>query len=243
VDSTRKLAFATGVLFIITFVASIPAAFSLYKPVLHNANYIIGAGADSRVLWGAFSEVVLVIANIASALVLFPLLKRQNEGVALGYVCARVVESMIIVVGILSLLSIVTLRHAGVTGAEAASLVIAGKSLLAVHKWSFLLGPGLLGSGSTGMLLGYLMYRSGLVPRRLAILGLIGGPLVVASGIAVLFGAYEQTSTLSGIATIPEILWEGAVLGIYLIVKGFKPSPITSESVQPLAVEGVFSLR
>jgi hypothetical protein len=228
-----------GILFIITFVVSIPPAFFLYKPLLNHTGYIIGAGADMRVTLGALLEVILVIANIATAIVLFPILKRQSEAVALGYVAARIVESMLIVVGILSVLAVVTLRHAGATGADAASLVIAGRSLVAIHKWTFLLGPGLLGAGATGILLGYLMYRSGLVPRRLAMLGLIGGPLVVASGVAVLFGAYDQGSTWSGIATLPEILWEGGVLGIWLIVKGFNPAPIISGESPHIGVEAL----
>jgi Domain of unknown function (DUF4386) len=236
-SSARKTALVTGILFLLTFVFSI-AAVLLYGPVLHNANYIVGAGADARLRWGALFEIMLVISAIGTAIVLYPILKRQSEGVALAYVAARIVENMIIIVGILSLLAVVTLRHAGATGADAASLVIAGKSLVAIHKWTFLLGPGFLGAGvGNGMLLGWLMYRSGLVPRRLAMLGLIGGPLVVASGIAVLFGAYEQTSKLSGIATIPEILWEGGVLGIWLIVKGFKPSPVTSGDSRHVGVD------
>jgi hypothetical protein len=235
-SSTRKTALVTGILFIVTFITAI-AGKILYGPVVDHASYIIGAGADTRVTWGALFEVMLVIANFGTALVLYPILKRQNEGLALAYVVSRVVENMIIIVGILSLLSVVTLRHAGATGADAATLLVAGKSLVAVHKWTFLLGPGLLGSGGTGMLLGWLMYRSGLVPRRMALLGLIGGPLVVASGIAVMFGAYEQTSRWSGLATIPEILWEGAVLGIWLIVKGFRPSPITAGDTSPIRAD------
>lgn len=74
-----------------------------------------------------------------------------------------------------------------------------------------------------GLLLGYLMYRSELVPRRMALLGLIGGPLLLASDMAILFGAYKQTAGISGVLTVPEAAWE-ASLGIYLVVKGFKTS-------------------
>ena len=84
-DPTRKTARVTGVLFIITFITSIPAALWLYTPVLDDANYILGAGADTRVAWGAFLEVLLIIANIGTAVALFPILKRQNEPLALGY--------------------------------------------------------------------------------------------------------------------------------------------------------------
>lgn len=227
-DATRKTALVTGVLFIITFITSIPALF-LYNPVLKDAHYIVGAGADTRVLSGAFLEVILAIANIGSALALFSVLRRKHEGMALGYVAARIVESTFIVIGIISVLSIVTLRkhNAGATGADAAALITVGRSLVAVHDWTFLLGPGFVVGIGNGLLLGYLMYQTGLVPRRMAMLGLIGGPLICASGIAVLFGLYDQVSPVSGIATIPEFFWELS-LGIWLIARGFNHSPITA---------------
>ncbi len=229
-NSTSKSARVAGVLFLITFIASIPAAFYFYPPVLNDPNYIVGAGADMGVRLGALLEVILVVANVGTAVVLFPILKRQNEAVALGYVTARVLESAVIVVGILSLLSVVTLRQefAGAAGADAASIVAVGSALVAVHDWTFLLGPGFLAPLGNGMLLGYLMYRSGLVPRGMAMLGLVGGPLLIASMVAVLFGAYEQVSVWSAIATIPEFLWELS-LGIWLVAKGFNASAIASE--------------
>ena len=227
--STRTIATVTGWLFLITFITSIPAAFVFYPPVLTDPTYIVSAGADMGVKLGALLEVILVVANIGTAVVLYPLVKRQNDTVALGYVTARVVESTIIAVGIISLLSVVTLRQdfAGAAGADAASLVPIGSALVAVHDWTFLLGPGFLAPLGNGILLGYLMYRSGLVPRGMAMLGLIGGPLLIASFVAVLFGVFEQVSLPAAIATIPEFLWELS-LGIYLVVKGFKPSPITA---------------
>jgi hypothetical protein len=230
VTSTRMIATVTGWLFLITFITSIPAAFVFYPPVLNDPNYIVGAGADMSVKLGAFMEVILVVANIGTAVVLYPLLKRQNSIVALGYVTARVMEGAMIAVGILSLLSVVTLRQdfAGVAGVDAASLVPIGSALVAVHDWTFLLGPGFLAPLGNGILLGYLMYRSGLVPRGMAMLGLIGGPLLIVAFVAVLFGVFEQVSLPAAIATIPEFLWELS-LGIYLVVKGFKPSPITAE--------------
>jgi len=212
--STRSLALIAGVFFVITFVTSIPALI-LYDPVLNDPNYIVGAGADTRVFLGASLELLLIIANIGTALALFPILKRQNEGLALGYVTARLVECGFIAVGIVSLLSVVTLRQ-DAAGADADSLV-------AIHDATFLLGPGFVVGVGNGLMLGWLMYRSGLVPRRMAMLGLVGGPLVCASGIAVMFGAFEAGSVGHFIATIPEIAWE-ASLGIYLIAKGFKAS-------------------
>jgi Domain of unknown function (DUF4386) len=220
----QRIAKVTGVLFLITYIAI--AALPLYSSVLDDPRYILGAGTDAQVRLGAFLEFIVVIANIGTAVVLYPIVKRQNQVVALGYVATRIVESMIIAVGIFSLLSIVTLRQdlAG-SGADSASLVTAGRSLIALHDWTFLFGPGILAGLGNGILLGYLLYRSGLVPRRLATLGLVGGPVVSASGIAVLFGAYEQLSVWSGIATILEFVYELS-LGIYLTIKGFKPSPI-----------------
>jgi hypothetical protein len=228
VDPTRKIATVTGWLFLVTFITSIPAAFVLYPPLLDDPNYIVGAGDDMRVSLGALLEVILVVANIGTAVVLYPLVKRQNEIVALGYVTARIMEGAMIAVGIISLLSVVTLRQefAGVAGADAASLVPIGSALVAVHDWTFLLGPGFLAPFGNGILLGYLMYRSGLVPRGMAMLGLIGGPLLIVAFVAILFGVFEQVSLPAAIATIPEFLWELS-LGIYLVVKGFQPSPIS----------------
>jgi hypothetical protein len=223
----QKIARITGWLFIVTFVASIPAYFFFYAHILDNARYIVGAGGDSRVFWGALLEMFVIIANIGTAVALFPILKRQNEGLALGYVTARLVESGFIAVGILSLLAVVTLRQdAG--SADPATLITAGKSLVAVHDWTFLLGPGFVVGIGNGLLLGYMMYRSGLVPRRMAMLGLIGGPLIILSGIGVLFGLFDAGSSPQVIATVPEFFWELS-LGIYLIVKGFRPSPILAE--------------
>ena len=223
-SSTRKTALIAGALFVITFLTSIPAALLLYAPVLDHTNYIVGAGADTRVALGAFLEVLLIVANVGSAVVLFPVLKRQNEGLALGYVTARIIESTFIAIGIVSVLAVLTLRrNVGSTGAG--PLVTVGRSLVAIHDWTFLLGPGWIVGVGNGLILGYLMYRSGLVPRRMAMLGLIGGPLIIASGTAVLFNVIQPGSAAQVIATIPEFVWELS-LGIYLMVKGFKPSPI-----------------
>jgi hypothetical protein len=239
VTSTRTIAFVTGVLFLITFITSIPAAFVFYPPVLNDPNYIVSAGADMGVKVGALLEVILVVANIGTAVVLYPLVKRQNSIVALGYVTARVMEGAMIAVGVLSVLSVVTLRQefAGAAGADPASLVPLGSALVAVHDWTFLLGPGFLAPLGNGILLGYLMYRSGLMPRGMAMLGLIGGPLLLVSFVAVLFGVYDQVSLPSAIATIPEFVWELS-LGIYLTVKGFLPAPIIKEYERELGQDG-----
>ena len=227
----QKIARVTGVLFLITYITSIPAFFVFYAPVLEDPRYIAGAGADTSVSLGAFLELILIIANIGTAVVLWPVLKRQNEILALGYVTARVVECVFIAVGILSLLTVVTLRQEA-AGADADSLVAVGASLVALHDWTFLLGPGFVVGVGNGLMLGYLMYRSGLVPRRMAMLGLVGGPLLCASGIAILFGVIEAGGVWQAIATIPEFFWELS-LGIWLIVKGFNPSAVASLSTNP----------
>jgi Domain of unknown function (DUF4386) len=226
VDSARRTAFITGLLFIITFITSIPAALILYTDVLDNVSKYIGAsGNDTAVPLGAFLEMLLIIANIGTALWLFPILKRQHEPLALGYVAARIVECTFIAIGLVSLLAVVTLRQ-DVTG-SAGSLTAAGESLVAIHDWTFLLGPGWVVGVGNGLILGYLMYRSGLVPRGMAILGLIAGPVLLIGGTAALFDVIDKDSALKALAALPEAAWELS-LGIYLMAKGFKPSPILS---------------
>jgi hypothetical protein len=230
----RRAARIAGALFVVTFITAI-GALLLYDPVLNDPGYITSAGADTRVLLGAFLELLLIIANIGTAVVLFPILKRQSESMALGFVAARIVESAFIAVGILSVVTVVTLRQDLAGAADPATLDTVGRSLVAIHDWTFLLGPGFVVGIGNGLLLGYLMYRSALVPRRMAMLGLVGGPLICASGIAVLFGVIEPGSAAQAIATIPEFIWELS-LGIYLIVKGFKPSSITAGNNGDIAV-------
>jgi hypothetical protein len=222
----QTIARVTGVLFLITYITSIPAFFVFYAPVLGDPNYIVGSGADTSVRLGAFLEVILIISGIGTAVVVWPVLKRVNEILALGFVTARLVECAFIAVGLLSLLTVVTLRQAGAAGADAGSLLTVGESLVALHDWTFLLGPGFVVGIGNGLILGYLMYTSRLVPRGLAMLGLIGGPVLCAAGIAILFGVFEAGSVWQIIATIPEFFWELG-LGIWLIVKGFNPSALS----------------
>jgi Domain of unknown function (DUF4386) len=225
-SATRRVALLAGVLYLITFVASIPAL-ALYASVLSDPAWVLGPGPDTGVLWGGLLEVITALAGIGTAVVLFPVVKRQNEAAALGFVAARTLEASIIVLGVVSLLAVVTLRQdlAGGTGADAASLVTTGRALVAVHTWTFLLGPGVM-PGVNALLLGSLLYRSRLVPRLIPLMGLVGGPLLLASSIATLFGAYSQLSVWSGIATIPIFFWELS-LGVWLVVKGFTPSTTT----------------
>lgn len=231
-DSTRRTALVAGVFYLITFAASIPAVF-LLAPVLDNADHIVSSGTDTAVLWGCFLDLVNALACIGTAVALFPVVRRQNEAVALGFVTARVMEAAIIVIGVVSLLAVVTLRQdlAGAPGTDPASLVTTGRALVAVRDWTFLLGPSLM-PGINALLLGWLLYRSGLVPRVIPVLGLIGAPLLIASAIAALFRGNDPVTVLAAIATVPIFLWELS-LGVWLVVRGFKPSPITTGMAEP----------
>ena len=204
-----------GILFIITFVTSIPAL-ALFQPVLDDpAGYIAGGGHDSKIYLGVLLELLLIIANVATAVVLYPIVRRQNEILSIGYVAARVMESVFIAAGILFVLGIVTLRH---DDPSASALAV---SLAALKDWTFLLGPGFVVGWGNGLILGYLMYASRLVPRKMAVLGLIGGPLIILSGVGVLFDVWDAGGTVQALATIPEFVWELS-LGVYCAVKGFR---------------------
>ena len=222
----QKIARVTGVLFLITYITSIPPVLFLYGPLLDDPRYILGGGAaDNGLSLGALLELILIVANIGSAVVLWPVAKRVNEILALGFVTARVMESVFIAVGVLSLLTVVALRQAGAAGADAGSLVTVGESLVTLHGWTFLLGPGFVVGIGNGLILGYLMYRSRLMPRGFAILGLIAGPLLLARFVGVLFGVFEPLGVLGGLMVVPEFLWELS-LGLWLAVRGFNPSAI-----------------
>jgi hypothetical protein len=227
-EALQKPGRIAGLWFLGTFVFSIPAAL-LYAPALE-ADYILGDGLHARISLGALFEILLAIANIATAVVFFPVLKRVNEAVALGYVASRTIESAIIVTGLISLMSLITLREvfAG-TSDDTASLGTAGLMLVALHDWTFLLGPQFCAGFGNGLLLGYLMYKSQLVPRRMALLGLIGGPLAFIGGVFVLFGTFDQPSGPLIAFTAVEVAWE-ASLAIYLTIKGYRPSPLLADA-------------
>jgi len=232
-DRLRKTAMLAGGLYLVTFAASIPARFFFLDPVLSDPGYIVGSGADTRVLAGGLLDMVNALACIATAVVLFTVVKRQSETLALGFVASRLLEAAIIAIGVVSLFAVVTLRQdlAGTAGAEEAALVTVGASLVAVYEWTFLFGPNVL-AAVNGLLLGTLMYRSGLVPRAIPLMGLIGGPLLLASVVGVVFGAHDLDAGQHVIAAAPIALWELS-LGVYLVVKGFKPSRITASAVPP----------
>jgi len=219
----RTTATLAGVFFVVAAVAAI-IGLALYQPLLHDPTaYVTGSGNDASIFLGAFFEVLVVISVIGTAVTLFPVVRKQSEGFAVGYLAGRTVEGVVIAVGIMSLLTAVTLRQ-GYTGADAAAYVVAAKSLVALHNWTFLLGPNIaLGVNTT--LLATLMLRSGLVPRWIPIVGFAGGPLIFVSGIAEMFGLYSQVSTVGAITALPVFAWEMS-LAVWMIVRGFRPVPI-----------------
>jgi hypothetical protein len=214
--SFRRTALVAGVLYLITFV-SIPTL-ALYGPV-HDPNYVVGPGPDSGILFGGILEVIVALAGIGTAVALYPVVKRQNEGLALGFVGSRVLEAATIFAGVALIISMVTLRQAG----AGAGALVTGHTLIALYDATFLVGQSFI-PAVNAVLLGSLLYQSRLVPRVLPLLGFIGVPLLVAADVAVLFGVTERTGPVA-LAALPIALWEFS-LGVWLVVKGFKPSPI-----------------
>jgi hypothetical protein len=197
-------------------------------PVLTDPNYIISTGNDSQVILGAFLDIITALAGIGTAVALFSVVKRQHEGLAIGFVASRGFEAAVIAVGVVSVLSVVTLRQPGATGVEATSLVIAGQALVAVKDWTFMIGPGM--AGLNALLLGTLMYRSRLVPRIIPTLGLIGAPLYLSAQIGTMFGLNETTTVWSGVGLLPIFVWELS-LGLWMTFKGFrKDAPLMVEA-------------
>ena len=211
-----------GVLFLMTFVTSI-AALALFQPVLDDpVGYVSGGGKDNQIYLGDFLELLLIVSNVGPALFPYRVARRQNEALAIGYVAARIIESVFIAAGIIFVLGVVGLRH------DLPSADDAAFTLAELKDWTFLFGPGLIVPWGNGLILGYLMYRSGLVPRRMAWFGLIGGPLLLLGSLGTLFDWWDPGSAVPSLAVIPEIIWE-AFLGIYCTIWGFrKDAPILS---------------
>jgi hypothetical protein len=220
--SLRKIALAAGVLYLLTFV-SIPTGV-LYAPI-QDPDYIASPGPDTGVIFGGVLEIIVALAGIGTAVALFPVVKRQNEGVALGFVASRVMEAGAIFADVVCLLALVTLRRAG----SGADVLVTGRALVALYTW-FKLGQNLM-PAVNALLLGSLLYRSRLVPRVLPMMGLIGAPLLLANTILTMFGVTGPVFVLSAIGVLPIAVWEFS-LGVWLTVKGFKPSAITSHDVK-----------
>jgi len=222
----RRTSLAAGILYLVTFV-SIPTLV-LYQDAREDPDFVLGSGSDTGVLWAALSEVVVALAGIGTAVVLFRVARRQSETAALGFVASRVVEGTLIIVGVVSVLTLLTLRNdvAGTPGTDAASLVTAGHTLSATYDWTFLLSQSLM-PVFNALCLGTVMYRSGLVPRILPTIGLIGAPLLLASDIAIFCGLYDHASPIAVLGALPIAVWEFS-LGVYLTVKGFRPAAVAA---------------
>jgi hypothetical protein len=237
-NGLRRTAVAAGVFFLVTEVAAI-AARVLRAPAVEHTDYVLGAGADGRVFLATLFEVILVLAIVGTAATLYPVVRKHSEGLAIGYAFVRLLEAVAIVVGIVSVLAVVSLRQGAAGTADAAALLPVNEALVAIHDWTFLVGPGWF-LGMNSLLLAYLMYRSGLVPRFIAMLGMVGGPLIFASGIAAMYGVYGQVDTVGLIAALPVFAWEVS-LALWLIFKGFKTPTLASDSMQPAAAEPALS--
>ncbi|HTE01261.1 MAG TPA: DUF4386 domain-containing protein [Mucilaginibacter sp.] len=228
-NSDRETAIIVGILFLLTEVTSVTGIL-LYHPILNDPVYIIKASVnETRVLWGAFFEVILAFANIGTAITLFPILKKYNECMALGAVCFRLLEAAIILIGIMSLLTMVTLNHGFLkeTDPNVSDYLTAGKLLVAIHNWTFLFGPNLVLGPST-FLTGYLLYKSTLVPRFIAVLGLIGGALILVNALLVMLGIFLQISFWGAVMAAPVFFYEVS-LAVWLLVKGFNPPSIADD--------------
>ena len=224
-----------GWFFIATFITSIPARL-FFIDGLDNSwtdtRFTQGAVSDASLQVGSILEFLLIGFNIATAVVIFPLVKRQSATLALGYVTARIMETVFIAIGLVAIIAVLDVNEAwvGASGAAATALETNGNTLVSIYDWAFQFGPGLVVGFGNGLMLGYLMYRSGLVPPRMALLGLIGGPVLILSFVLILFGAFENGSGPSGLMTLPEAAWELS-LGIYCAWKGFRPSYIADPTV------------
>jgi hypothetical protein len=228
--SHRKTSLAAGLLYLLTFV-SIPTLF-LYDRVKTDPAYITGSGPDTLVIFGGLLEVIVALACIGTGVALYPIVKRQNEGVALGFVGARVLEAGAIFAGVVALMSVVSLRQAG-AGADA---LVTGQALLAQHVWTTLLGQGLI-PAFNALLLGTLMYKSRLLPRVLPVFGFIGAPLLIAGAVGMLFGLWGPVSPLSGFGALFLAIWEFG-MGIWLVLRGFNPLAVARLTETRTGVKG-----
>lgn len=228
---TQKTAKLFGWFFIATFITSIGARVLFVNGLgasWSDMRFVPGDVSEASLKIGAMLEFLLIVTNIATGVLIYPIVKRYSEHLALGYVTARIMESAFILGGLLSIISVINVADAlaGATGAQAAALTAEGSSLVSTYEWAFLFGPGLVVGFGNGLILGYLMYKSGLVPRRMAMLGLVGGPMLILSFALILFGVYDNGTGPAGLLALPEIAWEGS-LGVYAAWKGFRSSAVT----------------
>ncbi len=217
----RNTAILTGVLFIVAAIASITGLY-LYTPILNDSDYIIkDAFQETQVLFGALFEIITAFAVIGTPIALFPILRKHNQSLALAAICFRLLEATIIIIGIMSLLTIVSLNHEFLneTKANVPAFQLASKLLVSLHNWTFLYGPNLVLGPST-LITSYILYKSKIVPRYISILGIVGGPLISICAILVMFGIFIQISVIGALFAIPVFLYEMS-LAIWLIINGF----------------------
>jgi len=227
-DPMRRVALAGGIAYLVTFAASIPQLKLFADVIADPTGYISSPASNAAVQWGSVLEVLTAASGVATAVVLYPVTRRVSRTAAIGFVTSRVVEAALILVGVVSILSVLTLQQhfAGATGAQAQSLGVTGESLVAMRQWTFLLGPGVM-AGVNDLFLGYILYRSGLVGRVIPIIGLVGGPLILVSDLATILGVWGQTSAFGLLFGLPVAVFEFSV-GVYLTVKGFRPAALAA---------------
>jgi len=233
-EPTRKIALAAGIAYLVTFAASIPQL-KLFADVIDDpTGYISNPGSNAAVQWGSVLEFMTAASGVATAVLLYPVTRRVSRSAAIGFVTSRVVEAALILVGVVSILSVVTLQQhfAGATGAQAQAVGVAGESLVAMRQWTFLFGPGVM-AGVNDLLLGYILYRSGLVGRVIPIIGLIGAPIILAGDTVTIFGGWGQTSSAGLLCALPVGVFEFSV-GVYLTVKGFRPTALAALDSPPV---------
>jgi hypothetical protein len=233
-EPTRKIALAGGIAYLVTFAASIPQLKLFADVIADPTGYISTPGSNAAVQWGSVLEFMTAASGVATAVLLYPVTKRVSRTAAIGFVTSRVVEAALILVGVVSILSVLTLQHhfAGATGAQADALGVTGESLVAMRQWTFLLGPGVM-AGVNDLLLGYILYKSGLVGRVIPIIGLVGAPLILLSDTAVILGGWTQVSTPGKLSALPVFVFELSV-GVYLTVKGFRPAALAALDSPPV---------
>ncbi len=225
-DSYRKTSIIVGVLFITATVTSILGG-SLISSVIDSPDDFLNVSSnENQIIIGCLLVLVDALAVIFIAILVFPILKKYNEGLALGYIGLRIFEGVVFIIGVISILAILTLSQEYVAGTlEAPYSQGLVALLLGVYDWSWLVGPLIFFALST-LPFYYLLYQSKLIPQWLSGWGLIGGILVTLFGLLAMFG-FDTTSTISMFLFLPIAVQEMA-LAVWLIVKGFNPSEYKS---------------
>ena len=233
--SFRKTALVGGLLYLITFIGSIPAAI-LVGPAISDPTYVLGAGPDQQVAVGLVLELVNVFGLIGCGIAFFSVVKQVHEGLAIGYLATRLFEGATITVGVLSLLAVISLRQQGAAAGNAETLVPVSSALVAIRNWAMILGPNM--AAFNALMLGTALYRARLVPRAIPALGIVGAPILISFVIGNILGVAQPGTLFHGVAVMPFFVWE-LVLGLWLTFKGFNESaPIAVAERARLAPAG-----